>query len=133
MEFHESERALNNFTRTIIVVPVVKSMNPLRVIGERERDILFNCFPDETINRIIHCRDLIASTSRIRRGGAGCAGYVSPDTIAPMATQKITKRKRSKLTVKNGVIAGRKCNSEQTPAFGEASDCSKAEELPLSR
>ena len=64
MEFHESERALNNFTRTIIVVLVVSSMNPLRVIGERERDILFNCFPDETINRIIHCRDLIASSSR---------------------------------------------------------------------
>jgi hypothetical protein len=39
-------------------------MNPLRVIGERERDILFNCFPDEAINRIIHCRDLIASSSQ---------------------------------------------------------------------
>ena len=64
MEFHESERALNNFTRTIIVVLVVSSMNPLRMIGERERDILFNCFPDEAINRIIHCRDLIASSSQ---------------------------------------------------------------------
>ena len=75
----------------------------------------------------------IITISRIRRGGAGCAGYVSPDSDRADGNAKVTKRTRSKLTVKNGVIAGRKCNSEQTPAFGEASDCSKAEELRPSR
>lgn len=40
MKLHESQRALNDLTRSVIIVLVIKTMNALRMVGNSDRNVL---------------------------------------------------------------------------------------------
>src|SRR5262249_10860668 len=61
MKLHESKRATDNLTRSFVVILIVERVNPLRVIRQSERDVSGQRLFDETIDRIVHCRNFIMS------------------------------------------------------------------------
>src|SRR5262249_43601146 len=61
MKLHESKRVTNNLTRSFIVILIVERVNALRMICQSECDVSRQGFCHKTIDRIVHCWNLITT------------------------------------------------------------------------
>src|SRR6266850_1996999 len=61
MSLDELDRFANNLARPSVIILIVETVNALGVIGKIKCYVFANRLVDETVNRIIHSRNFIAS------------------------------------------------------------------------
>ena len=64
VRLHECNRATNNLPGSVIIILIVEAVHTLGMIRESQRNVSSQCLVYKTINRILHCWDLVAAGAR---------------------------------------------------------------------